>query len=329
MNPPPRFARVAVIGPGLLGGSFAGALKRRLLADRVVGFSSGADAGRALALGLIDERAASLEDAVAGADLVMLAAPVSINCALFERVVPRLAPGALLTDVSSVKAPVVAAARRALGARIVAFVPGHPIAGGERTGPDAADPDLFVGRSVVLSPLPESSPALTAVLAALWRAVGAQVAELTPEAHDRIYALVSHWPHALAFAVAAAVAVDGDGDGTGQGAGDVDGASDGAVVGAVADASEGGGDGGRSAAAFAGPGLLDMTRIAASSPALWADILLHNTAPALAAAARIDGWSARIAAALRAGDRDELIRLFEVGAAWRRSVAPRSADSPG
>ena len=282
--------RVAILGTGLLGGSLAAALKRHRIAGRIIGHAAGGDAARALALGLIDEQADSAEAAVAGADLVVLAAPVSVNCDLIGRIGPSLADGALLTDVSSVKGPVVAVARARLDARLPDFVPSHPIAGSERSGPDAADAGLFDRRTVVLSPLPESSPAQVARLDAIWRALGAKTVRLAVADHDRVYALVSHWPHALAFAMAAAVAADPIGSG------------------------------GPAAGQLIGQGLLDLTRTAASSPELWADILLQNAEQSLIAAAQVGRQTSRIEAAIRAGDRATLVRLFGTAADWRRSA---------
>ena len=289
---PSIFRRAAIIGVGLLGGSLAAALKAGGHAQWVVGIGRDDSIGRCVGLGLIDEAVAvrgeqpgALVRALSGADLVVLAAPVSVNAALLPQLADGLAPDAILTDVSSVKAPVVAAARTSLGERLSCFVPSHPIAGGEKTGPEAARADLFGGRLVVLSPLAESDPSRVARLQALWQALGSQVRLLDPAEHDRIYALVSHWPHAVAFALAGAVAADP-----------------------------------AASAGFAGPGLIDQTRTAASSPELWADILLANRDASLIAAAAVRRESDRIEAALRAGDRRALIDCMAPAAAWRRKV---------
>ena len=275
--------RVALLGTGLIGGSLAAALKRHGLASHIVGFSGG-DAGQALALGLVDEVADTPGQAVAGCDTVVLAAPVSVNCELLARIAPDLPAGVLLTDVSSVKMPVVAAALRHLGAALPGFVPCHPIAGSERSGPEAADAELFQGRTVILSPLPQGEPGKAARLEATWRQLGATVIRLDPAEHDRVYGLVSHWPHAIAFALAAAVSRDGTSN------------------------------------HLVGPGLLDLTRTAASSPELWADILMQNAAPVLAAAERVGEQTRLVEAALRRGDRASLVALFAEAAAWRRQA---------
>lgn len=280
------FDRVAVIGTGLIGGSFAAALRKRRLAGRVVGHAPD-DAAAALAAGLVDEVAPTVAAAVGGADLVVLAAPVSVNAGLLPAVAQALGAGALVTDVSSVKGPIVAAARAALGAAAARFVGSHPIAGSERSGPAAADAALFAGRTVVLSPVPETAPQTLARVDALWRALGATTLTLEAAEHDRIYALVSHWPHAVAFALAGQLA---------------------------AALPPGGGD------ALAGAGLRDMTRIAASSPGLWADILLQNAEQALAAADGFRREAARIEAAIRDGDRDALVALIAAAAQWRGAL---------
>ena len=275
--------RVALLGTGLIGGSFAAGLKRHRLASRIVAFSAG-DAHVALGLGLVDEVADSPVAAVAGCDAVVLAAPVSVNVELMGRIGSALPAGVLITDVSSVKQPVVEAARRYLGQALPGFVPAHPIAGSERSGPQAADADLFRDRTVILSPLELSDPVKVARLAAVWQRLGARVVRLSPAEHDRVYALVSHWPHALGFALAAAVAGN-----------DID---DGLV----------------------GQGLLDLTRTAASSPALWADILLQNAGPVLDASELVAGELAQVRSAIERGDRDALIALFGRAAAWRERL---------
>ena len=276
--------RVALLGTGLIGGSLAAALKRQRLALRIVGFSAG-DAAEALALGLVDEVAESAEQAVAGCDTVILAAPVSVNCDLLTRIAPALSPGVLLTDVSSVKMPVVAAAIRHLGSALPGYVPSHPIAGGERSGPQAADARLFEGRTVILSPLSGSEADKVTRLEAIWQRLGATVVCMPPEEHDRVYALVSHWPHAVSFALAAALSKSSIRDG------------------------------------LVGPGLMDLTRTAASSPTLWADILLQNAGPVLSAADQVQQELAAIRRAIEMRDRDALLDLFDQAASWRRRLS--------
>lgn len=280
---PGGLGRVALLGTGLIGGSFAAALKRHGLASRIIAFSAG-DAQAALQMGLVDEVVGSAQVAVAGCDAVVLAAPVSVNIALLEQIGRALPPGVLLTDVSSVKLGVVEAARRHLGEALPGFVPCHPIAGSERSGPQAADADLFAGRTVILSPLATSEPSQVTRLEQIWQRFGARVLRLSPQEHDRVYALVSHWPHAVGFALAAAVA------------------------------------GNRIDDALVGQGLLDLTRTAASSPELWADILLQNAQPVLQAAELVADELAAIRDAVERGDRAALAALFSRAAAWRNRL---------
>lgn len=287
------FDRVVVVGTGLIGGSFAAALRRGRLAARIVGFSP-ADGERALRAGLVDVLADDLCAAVRGADLVVLAAPVSANAALVRALGacdPSLGAPALITDLSSVKAPVVAAAVAGLGAALPRYVPTHPIAGGERSGPEAADADLFRDRMVIVSPLAQSAPDATEAIEGLWRAIGARTRRMDAAAHDRLYAAISHWPHAIAFALASTLAAR------------------------LPDDDE--------AMALVGPGLRDMTRIAMSDAALWADILLVNAGPVAAIAAEFETFLGRIRDAVASGDRDALIAQVAAAADWRRRLDGR------
>lgn len=287
-GPAGGFRRVAILGTGMLGGSLAAALRERLPAIERVAYGVEPDVSRAMTLGLFDHRARTVAEAVAGADLVVLAAPISVNCAMMPEVLSRLASDAVLTDVSSVKGGVEAALREAVGERhelLARFVASHPIAGSEKAGPDAGSATLFVDRSVVLSALPESSPEVGERLAALWRCLGARIDRMSVDDHDRVFAQVSHWPHAMAFALAAAIAAD---------------------------------RGAPPAGDHAGSGLLDMTRIAASSPTLWADILLHNREHSLKAADAAREQLMAVEQALRDADRERLTALFARGADWRR-----------
>ncbi len=282
------FERVAIIGTGLIGGSVGAALKRAGLARHIVGYSR-SDGSRALAAGLIDTLAEGPAAAVDGADLVILAAPVSVNAALFATLAEHIDPAAVITELSSVKAGVAQAASTALGARLPRYVPTHPIAGGERRGPDAADPALFDDRLVIISPLVTSARDAVERLESLWQGLGARTRRLDVSTHDELYALVSHWPHAAAYALAAAMA---------------------------ARLRDDGGD-------YVGPGLRDMTRIAASDPALWADIVLANAGRVLDCADDFLAELDRIRAAIASGNREALVEAFSRGAQWRQGLPPR------
>jgi prephenate dehydrogenase len=283
-----RFGKVAVVGTGAVGGSVAGALRARRLAGEVWGLDP-ANAAAARDAGLVDRVAATLADAVDGAGLVVLAAPVPVNRALLGDPALRdaLDERAVLTDVSSTKASVVAAARAGLGARLGRFVASHPIAGSDRAGPGASRVDLLDGAHVIVCPTDDCDADALDAVRALWAALGARVASMTPEHHDRLFAEVSHWPHAVAFALSASV---------GQGP--------------LAD----------DARRYHGAGLRDTTRVGGSPPDLWAGILLDNRDATLAAAASFRVELDRIERALRDGDRAALEAALARGADWRSTL---------
>jgi prephenate dehydrogenase len=238
------FNQLGVIGCGLMGGSFALALKRAGLVRRVIGYSkSPSTTESARRLGIIDTVAESALLAVSGSDIVLIAVPVSATEATFKAIRDLVEPGVLLMDVGSTKRDVVDAARRVLKDRIGSFVPAHPIAGKEVSGIGHADASLYAGRQVILTPLPKTPPELVQKATDTWAAIGAQVLRMTPENHDAAFAAVSHLPHVLAFAFFNAVARQ---------------------------------PAGRDYLSLGGPGFRDFTRIAASNPAVWRDILMAN-----------------------------------------------------
>ena len=279
------FRRAAIIGTGLIGGSMAAALRARGLAAEIRGL--GPDAARACDLGLIDLACAAVADAVDGADLIVLAVPIPAMRGLFTAMRDHVGADALVIDCASTKRSTIAAAAAAGGPALARFVPSHPIAGGERHGPDAARADLFEGRLAVLSPIDGSDVALLARARALWSALGAQVVEMDAAAHDAMFAEVSHWPHAVAFALSGAIAAGPNAD---------------------------------EALRFAGAGLRDTTRIGASSGALWADILLDNREAVLGCAEAFGRELEALASALRAGDRAALLARLEAASAWRQRL---------
>jgi prephenate dehydrogenase len=238
------FTKVVIVGVGLIGGSFALGLKAAGAVEHVVGLGRSAQAlARARELGIIDEAAASPQDALAGADLVLLAAPVAQTGPILAQLAPYLEPQTIVTDAGSTKSDVVAAARAALGDRVRQFVPGHPIAGRESNGPDAAIPDLYRGKKAVLAPLPENAPEAVERVAAAWRTCGAVIHMLSPQEHDKVFAAVSHLPHLLAYALVDDIANKPHADLLFQ---------------------------------YAASGFRDFTRIAGSSPEMWRDISLAN-----------------------------------------------------
>ena len=285
-----RLKRIAIVGVGLVGGSFAGALRRAGAVATVVGVDRNAEAlERALALGVIDTAAESVSEAAAGADLVVVAVPVRAAASVLHDVALALDPGAVVTDVGSTKEEVTGAAREELRALFPRFVPGHPIAGREASGVDAATPDLFKGARVVLTPVAETAPDAIDVVRGCWEAAGARVALLDAATHDRIFAAVSHLPHLLSFALVS-------------------------EIGARANASE--------LLAFAAGGFRDFTRIAASSPEMWRDIALQNRAALLD---ELDRYSERLAvfrALVDRGDGPGLQRLMAEARASRQALHP-------
>nr|WP_221196908.1 MULTISPECIES: prephenate dehydrogenase/arogenate dehydrogenase family protein [unclassified Herbaspirillum] len=233
----------------MIGGSFALALKRAGSVQRVVGMGrSLSSMERALQLGIIDEIGQSDEAALQDADLVMLAAPVAQTEAILARIAPYLGANTVVTDAGSTKANVVAAARAALGDKVAQFVPGHPIAGGEQNGPEAALVDLYQGKKVVITALPENQPADIARVQQAWQSCGAVIHTLTPAEHDAVFASVSHLPHLLAFALVDDIASKPHADILFQ---------------------------------YAASGFRDFTRIAGSSPEMWRDISMANRAALL------------------------------------------------
>ncbi len=282
-----RFRRIAVLGVGLIGGSIAAAARARGLSDRVVAFSPGRDAAEALELGLVDAVAEDPAAAVDGADLVVLAAPIPVLPSLFAQIAPRLGPDAVLTDAASTKRSTIVAARQALGAGFPRFVPAHPIAGAERHGPAAARSDLFDGCLALLCPEPDTSAQAYRRIASFWSEIGARVVDMPAGDHDRLFAEVSHWPHAAVFALCAAI---------------------------------GGGARAEDALRFAGAGLRDTTRIGASSAGLWADIVLDNREAVLECAAAFERELRAMLDAIERGDRAALLERFETASRWRRRL---------
>ena len=238
------FDQLGLVGCGLMGGSFALALKRAGLVRRVVGFSpSEATRQRALDMGVIDAAALDASQAAHGSDLVLVAVPVAATQSTFAALSSALSPQALLMDVGSTKRDVVQAAENALDNKLATFVPAHPIAGKEVSGVAHADVDLYTGCQVILTPIAQTGTTQLAKAQAVWAALGAQVRTMSALEHDSAFAAVSHLPHMLAFAAMNALNAQ---------------------------------DQGAHFLSLAGPGFRDFTRIAASDPAVWRDILHAN-----------------------------------------------------
>jgi prephenate dehydrogenase len=285
------FQQLGVIGCGLMGGSFALALKRAGLVKRVIGYSkSPSTTERAKKMGVIDDCAESALLAVAGSDIVLISVPVAASETTFRAIRHLVEPGVLFMDVGSTKRDVVDAARRVLKERVPSFVPAHPIAGKEVAGVAHADPTLYVGRQVILTPLPQTDATLVQKATDVWSAVGAQVLKMTPENHDAAFAAVSHLPHLLAFAYFSSVARQ---------------------------------PAGRDYLSLAGPGFRDFTRIAASDPAVWRDILMSNREEILKQSARFRHTLDALEHVMRSGNVEALEDLItsasEARSSWHMS----------
>ncbi len=238
-----KFKRLVVIGAGLIGGSFALALKRAAIVDEVIGVDrSDVALNDALRLKVID-RTLSISDAIQVADFILLAVPVGQMAATFALIEPGLGVNTIVMDCGSTKQDVIGVAYEKLGKKIAQFMPAHPIAGRETSGVTSADATLFEGKNVVLTPLPENTPDTIARAEASWRACGAKVVSMTASAHDAVFAAVSHLPHMLAFALVDEFAARPNA---------------------------------KSLFSFAASGFRDFTRIAGSSPEMWRDIALNN-----------------------------------------------------
>jgi prephenate dehydrogenase len=289
------FQQLGVIGCGLMGGSFALALKRAGLVKRVIGYSkSPSTTERAKKLGVIDVAAESALLAVSGSDIVLIAVPVAATETTFKAIRHLVEPGVLFMDVGSTKRDVVDAARRVLRERIASFVPAHPIAGKEVSGINHADAALYSGRQVIITPLSQTAPELVQKATDVWSAIGAQVLKMSPENHDAAFAAVSHLPHLLAFAYFNAV--------VGQPAG-------------------------RDFLSLAGPGFRDFTRIAASSPETWRDILVANREEVLKQSTRFRQALDALEHVIREGNPDALEGLIRTAADGRANWhmgAPRT-----
>lgn len=270
--------RLCVIGVGLIGGSLARALRAAGAVEEVVGCGrSVANLERAQELGVVDRWTQDPAQAVAGADLVFVAVPLGNIRQVFGAIRDALAPDAVLTDGGSVKGSVVADARVAFGKIPSGLIPGHPIAGTERSGVDASFPELYQGRQVILTPLPESAPVAVERVSAMWRACGARVTLMDVAHHDEVLAATSHLPHMLAFGLVDALARMRENDEIFR---------------------------------YAAGGFRDFTRIASSDPVMWRDICIANREPLGAMLARFGDEMKDLAATIRGGDADHLLEIF-------------------
>ncbi len=291
------FNQLGVVGTGLMGGSFALALKRAGLVRRVIGYSkSPSTTERAKKLGVIDDVAESALLAVSGSDIVLIAVPVAATEATFRAIRHLVEPGCLFMDVGSTKRDVVDAARRVLKERVASFVPAHPIAGKESGGVQHADAALYQGRQVILTPLAQTDAALVQKAVDVWSALGCQVLKMTPDDHDAAFAAVSHLPHLLAFAYFSAVARQ---------------------------------PAGNDYLTLAGPGFRDFTRIAASDAAVWRDILMANREEVLKQSLRFRHTLDAFEHFMRSGNGDALEDLITLAAEGRAQWQMNKTNKAG
>ena len=286
--------KLVVVGVGLIGASFALALKEAGAVRKVVGVGrSRANLEHAVAAGAIDETAADPGTAAVGADFVLVATPVAAMGKAFASLATRLAREAVVTDGGSTKRSVIAAARAGLGPRFDQFVPAHPIAGSDESGAASASAGLYRGREVILTPLAETLPEMVDRVRSAWQTCGARVTEMGAAEHDAVLAAVSHLPHLLSFALVRELTARADAAGL---------------------------------LAHAGTGFRDVSRLAASNPEMWRDICLANRDALLGELRRYQDELARLGAALEQSDGEALERAFAAARAARRAWVAQDGE---
>ncbi len=292
----PLFGRVALLGLGLIGSSIAHAMRRGALAAHVAGYEPMPEVlARARAVGFAESWHSDIEGAVRDADLVIMAAPVGAYAGLAEAMAPHLKTGAILSDVGSVKGAVM----RDVAPHVppgVHFIPAHPIAGTEQSGPEAGFAELFDGRWCILTPPPQSDAAALAVLTEFWRRLGSQVEVMDARHHDLVLAITSHVPHLIAYNIV----------GT---ADDLSTVTESEVI------------------KYSAGGFRDFTRIAASDPTMWRDVFLNNREAVLEVLGRFSEDLSALQRAIRWGDGDALFNLFTRTRAIRRGIIDAGQDS--
>ena len=284
-----QFERAAIIGIGLIGSSLAHVIRREKIANHIAGYAKSAETRKAaIQLNLVDSMHESAAAAVRDADLVVMCVPVGACGEIAKEIRAALKPGCIVTDVGSVKAAVV----RDVGPHIpqgVYFIPGHPIAGTEQSGPASGFADLFVKRWCILTPLPDSSATAVTRLENFWHACGSEVELMTPEHHDLVLAITSHLPHLIAYNTVATAA-------------DLEEVTDSEVI------------------KYSAGGFRDFTRIAASDPTMWRDVFLNNREAVLEMLGRFSEDLSALQRAIRWGDGETLFNLFTRAREVRRSI---------
>jgi cyclohexadieny/prephenate dehydrogenase len=290
------FEKIALLGLGLIGSSMSHAVRRAELAKTIMGFARSAETrGIALELGLVDQVFETAAETVEGADLVVLCTPIGTYAELAREIGPHLMAGAILTDVGSVKGAVVKDVAPHLPLN-VHFIPGHPIAGTEQSGPRSGFATLFDNRWCILTPPPHADQAAVAKLKAYWEALGSNVDEMTPEHHDLVLAITSHLPHLIAYNTVATAA-------------DLEEVTNSEVI------------------KYSAGGFRDFTRIAASDPTMWRDVFLNNREAVLEMLGRFSEELSVLQRAIRWGDGETLFDLFTRARAVRRSIIQAGQDT--
>ncbi|MHA6685893.1 prephenate/arogenate dehydrogenase family protein [Mesorhizobium sp. A556] len=294
--PEPLFEKIALVGIGLIGSSLARVIAREGLAGHVaISTRSANTLKRAEELGLGDSYSTDAAEAVRDADLVIVSVPVGSSEAVAREIAPALKAGAILTDVGSTKASVIAQMQPYVPEG-VHFIPGHPLAGTEKSGPDAGFAELFENRWCIFTPLPDTDPAALEKLSEFWRRCGANIDTMDPAHHDMTLAIVSHLPHIIAYNIV----------GT---ADDLQSVTKSEVI------------------KYSASGFRDFTRLAASDPTMWRDVCLHNKDAILEMLARFSEDLASLQRAIRWGDGDKLFDLFTRTRAVRRSIIEAGQDT--
>ncbi len=284
--------RLTIVGVGLIGGSLARALKAAGACEEIVGWGrSEAPLQKALELGVIDRAETDIAAAVQGADVVVIGVPVGAMKQVLTQLKPHLEPQTVVTDVGSTKGSVVAAAQRVFGIMPPRFIPGHPIAGTEKSGVEAAFAELYNDRRVILTPDEDSDPDAIALVRKLWEQAGAEVTEMSVVHHDEVLAATSHLPHMLAFTLVDTLARLEDHDDIFR---------------------------------FAAGGFRDFTRIASSNPQMWHDICLNNRDALLKMLHRFGEELDTLVAAIEKGDGEALLETFERAKAARDDYCEKS-----
>ncbi|MEO1494424.1 MAG: prephenate/arogenate dehydrogenase family protein [Pseudomonadota bacterium] len=292
----PKFRRLALIGLGLIGGSIAWASRRGVLAEEIVGFAqSAATRDRARAIGFCDRVEDTIAEAVSGADLIVVCVPVGVCGRVAREIAPYLAAGALVSDVGSTKESVISAMAPVLPDH-VHFVPAHPLAGTEHSGPDSGFAELFDDRWCVLTPVEGTDPEAVARVDAFWQALGSRTKVMSPEHHDLVLAVTSHVPHAIAYTMCGV-------------ADDMRRVTQHEVV------------------QFSAAGFRDFTRIAASDPTMWRDVFLNNREATIEILGRFVEELMSLQRSIRTGDGDALHDYFTRTRAIRRSIIDAGQDT--